>query len=85
MPYPVNLSDILPMQPGETKERPFSIGEYNAHVVFCRTTSGTYSLWVYRKNYNGEVKKCYGGDNIADELIAGLVWEEFLKSYKELL
>ncbi len=85
MSFPVDLSNILPIDKGKEQRRPLSLIGHSLEVVISRDLTGTYQLWVYDKDRKGEDRKRFGKDNIADESMTEFIWKTFLGEYKGIL
>ncbi len=83
MPFPDDLSDILPLLPGTGVTKRVEIF---GHIVFAEIKmlqDGRYRLIVYDQ-YGGKTRRRFGAEDLAAEDEVETAWREFLDERKSI-
>lgn len=82
MPFPEDLSDILPLMPGTSVTRRISVFDHIVYVEITHQPEG-YRLTVY--DYHEEkMRRLFSKKGLASEDLVEDTWEEFLRSGKSV-
>jgi hypothetical protein len=76
MPFPEDLSDMLPLIPDTGQTRRLPIRGHAIFVEIAKRPDG-YRLLVYDQ-HKGEMRKRFGADGLSTEEEVKLIWQEFL-------
>ena len=77
MPYPDDLSDLLPLLPGTSLTRRLPIFGHEILVEIRRLLDDKYRLFVYDQ-HDGQLQKRFGADGLVSEKEVEILWKEFL-------
>ena len=83
MPFPDDLSDLLPLLPGTDVTRRLPIFGHMIFVELKRLDDGKYRLFVCDQ-FNGETRKRFGADQLITEEEVEIIWREFLDEKKSI-
>lgn len=78
MPYPDDLSDLLPLLPGTSLTRRFPIFGHEILVEIRRLLDDKYLLFVYDQ-HDGQLQRRFGTDGLVSEEEVEIIWREFLE------
>jgi hypothetical protein len=84
VPFPEDLSDILPLFPGETVVRRVNLSGTVILVEIKGFAEGKYDLHV-DIYYEGEMIRIFGVENIESEETVELIWRQFLSEKRTIL
>jgi hypothetical protein len=77
MPFPDDLSDILPLLPGTGVTKRFPVFGHVVFVEIKMLQDGKYRLVVYDQ-YEGQTTKRFGAEGLVAEEEVESKWREFL-------
>jgi hypothetical protein len=83
MPFPGDLSDLLPLLPGTGVTRRFPVFGHVVFVEIKKLQDGKYRLLVYDQ-YEGNTRRRFGADGLGTEEEVEILWEEFLNERKSI-
>jgi hypothetical protein len=83
MPFPDDLSDLLPLLPGTGVTRRFPIFGHVVFVEIKMLQDGKYHIFVYDQ-HDGETRRRFGADGLVTEEEVGVIWKEFLDERKSI-
>jgi len=83
MPFPDDLSDLLPLLPGTGLTRRMPIFGHVIFVEIKKLLDDTYRLSVYDQ-HDGGTRRRFGADGLATEEEVELIWKEFLDERKSI-
>jgi len=84
VPFPEDLSDILPLLPGDKVVRRVTLGGSVILVEIEGSAGDTYNLQV-DVYYEGEKFRIFGVDRLHGEEAAEILWRQFLDERRALL
>ena len=83
MPFPVDLTGILPLKPGMQVERPLSMRGRNLETVMSRHVAGKYAFFVYDKKDNPKRLR-HKAENLEGEDVLLFAWKDFLEKFPNI-
>jgi hypothetical protein len=83
MPFPNDLSDLLPLIPGTGVTRRLPIFGHVIFVELKRLEDEKYSLFVYDQ-FNRQTRRRFGADQLITEEEVEIIWREFLDERKSI-
>ncbi len=83
MPFPDDLSDLLPLLPGTDVTRRFPIFGHVIFVEIKRHPDENYHLFIYDQ-FNGQNRRRFGADGLQTEEEVEIIWREFLDERKSI-
>ena len=83
MPFPDDLSDLLPLPPGTGLTRRLPIFGHVVFVEIKKLQDDTYRLFVYDQ-HGGETRRRFGADGLVTEEEVEIIWREFLDERRSI-
>ena len=84
MPFPEDLSDVLPLLPGDKVVRRLNLGGSVILVEIEGSAGERYDLSV-NVYYEGEMIRIFGADQVQGEDALELLWRQFLSEKRAIL
>jgi hypothetical protein len=84
MPFPSDLSDILPLPPGDRVVRRIAFNGDPVFIEVGRSHDHTYNIQMTVER-NGQPLRLFGTDRLENEEEVEVIWREFMDERRSIL